>query len=242
MSADGDSGGCDGDVRQDYYVYVHRDRESGVPFYVGKGVGQRAYRRDRNELWKKKVDSLAKGYDVEIVKANLTESDAQDLEICQILKYKRIEEGGTLVNKSAGDGIVFAIGIPFEDEGNVEYEKASYPTVTRERKHEFAQETLEELQGFSDAYDRIVDETKDDVTDLEESLGSTIAEIQDSAERIRKRTAVYQQLCWDLEQGLESLEYDLELFDGDEEDKALVALATQVAAYLKGRVVVIRGA
>ena len=32
------------------YVYAHRDAK-GVPFYIGKGIGRRAWSQDRHPLW-----------------------------------------------------------------------------------------------------------------------------------------------------------------------------------------------
>jgi len=233
--------GCDDDVRQEYYVYIHRDKATGVPFYVGKGIGGRAHRREgRNELWKQRVESLANGYEVEIVGDNLTEDDARDLEICLILKYKTTEQGGTFVNKSAGDGVAFAVGFPILP-GNDDYKKASYREVTREQKHEFAQGILERMRSFADSCGRVVDDTKDELTDLEEVLGSTIADVQESAEKVRKRKATYRQFCWELEQTLEDLEYELERSSGEDEDGEVPTLAGAVTVYLKDRVAFVRG-
>lgn len=73
---------CDGDVRKEHYVYIHKDKATGVPFYVGKGVGRRAHsRKGRNHLWHEKDESLANDYAVEIVEQGLTEDDACDLEM-----------------------------------------------------------------------------------------------------------------------------------------------------------------
>ncbi|MCH8146981.1 MAG: hypothetical protein IH987_03180 [Planctomycetes bacterium] len=212
------SSGCDDDVRQDYYVYVHKDKATGVPFYVGKGVANRAYRREgRNQLWKQRVENLANGYEVEIAEDNLTEDEARDLEIDLILKHKRMDEGGTLVNKSPGDGVAFVIGFPILG-GDGEYKNASYRVVTKEQKHEFAQGILARMRGFADSCGRVVDDTKDELAELEEVLVETIAEVQELAEKVRKRRATYKKFCWVLEQTLEALEYELEFPSAEDED------------------------
>jgi hypothetical protein len=67
--------------RRDFYVYVHKD-DSGLIFYVGKGTGRRAWSaEDRHEVWKRYVRERLNGrYDVMIVKGDLTEDEALELE------------------------------------------------------------------------------------------------------------------------------------------------------------------
>lgn len=62
-------------------MYVHRDK-SGRIFYVGKGTGDRAYRRDsRHPVWHAYVQRRLNGeYDVQIIRDNLTEEEAESLE------------------------------------------------------------------------------------------------------------------------------------------------------------------
>lgn len=80
------------DETKKYYVYVHKDPE-GTVFYVGKGTGRRAWAKDRHGLWKKYVERFDGKYTVEIVKDNLTEQEALDLENSLMNKY-----GGQLIN------------------------------------------------------------------------------------------------------------------------------------------------
>ncbi len=70
-----------GNVRRDYYVYVHKD-SGGRAFYVGKGTGRRAYSTERrNPFWKQYVESRLNGqFDVEIVRSGLTEGEAYRVE------------------------------------------------------------------------------------------------------------------------------------------------------------------
>jgi predicted regulator of amino acid metabolism with ACT domain len=70
-----------------FYVYLHKRPIDGSVFYVGKGCGNRAYvSRERNKHWKHVVEKY-NGFDVEIVKENLTEQDAFNLEKELILHY-----------------------------------------------------------------------------------------------------------------------------------------------------------
>jgi DNA-binding transcriptional regulator YiaG len=72
-----------------HYIYQHRavsPREKGVVFYVGKGTGRRAWRKDkRNQHWKSTVAKY--GYTVDILTDGLSEEEAYDLETGFILLY-----------------------------------------------------------------------------------------------------------------------------------------------------------
>ncbi|MCX5830148.1 MAG: hypothetical protein NTV58_19435 [Deltaproteobacteria bacterium] len=63
-----------------YYVYAHLD-SSGQVFYVGKGMGRRAWSIDRHPLWSRYVDKHLKGeYQVRILHDNLSAADAEEVE------------------------------------------------------------------------------------------------------------------------------------------------------------------
>jgi len=87
-----------------FYVYAHYNNENDeFPFYVGKGKGSRAYNTKRSELWKEKASN---GLIVKILKDNLTETEAYNLEIKLIKQYGRILYGnGTLVNIAPGGAL-----------------------------------------------------------------------------------------------------------------------------------------
>jgi len=80
-----------------FYVY-HWLREDGTPYYVGKGQTNRAF--DKRRLYIPSKDRI------KIVKDNLIEQQALDLEMEEILKYGRKDLGtGILRNKTeGGDG------------------------------------------------------------------------------------------------------------------------------------------
>lgn len=68
-----------------YYVYLHRRKDSGEVFYIGKGKNKRHLSsRDRNKDWKRIVNEY--GFYSEIIKENLTNEDASTLEFSLIAK------------------------------------------------------------------------------------------------------------------------------------------------------------
>ena len=76
-----------------FYVYAHNDSE-GKTFYIGKGKGRRAWSKDRHSLWDLYVDKyLCNKYQVLILKDNLSEAEAEELESEWIAYY-----GTQLVN------------------------------------------------------------------------------------------------------------------------------------------------
>ena len=82
-----------------YYVYQYV-RDDQTPYYIGKGKDDRAWvshRRSNGAEIKPKDNSR-----IQIIKENLTEQEAWDLETELIQKYELKENGGILVNLTYG--------------------------------------------------------------------------------------------------------------------------------------------
>lgn len=62
-----------------YYVYLHKRKDNGVVFYVGKGSGERYKRTKRYKNWQK-IYNEAGGFYSEIYKENISENEALELE------------------------------------------------------------------------------------------------------------------------------------------------------------------
>ena len=85
-----------------FYVYQHLKADSGEIFYVGKGMGRRAYDSyHRSKYWKNIV--AKHGLTVEFLKLNITEPESLELEIATIEKYRH--QGLQIINMTdGGDG------------------------------------------------------------------------------------------------------------------------------------------
>lgn len=88
-----------------YYIYLHIKLDSGEPFYVGKGNGNRAYcKYRRSNLWKNIVNKH--NYDIIFLEEELTNSKALEREIYWINRIGRRDlDLGPLANlTNGGDG------------------------------------------------------------------------------------------------------------------------------------------
>lgn len=73
-------------LENNYYVYYHKRLKDNSIFYVGKGKGKRAYSKSmRNVHWQNIVNKDI-GFIVEIIKENLTNKTALELEIVRNVK------------------------------------------------------------------------------------------------------------------------------------------------------------
>ena len=108
-------------IERGYYVYLHRDRATGRVFYVGKGHGRRAWETGRrNQVWKNTVSTLYDGWDVELVRDDLSEIEAFELEEELVETYGgSAPDGGALTNLIPGgeSPVSVTVALPFDDRG-----------------------------------------------------------------------------------------------------------------------------
>ncbi len=125
-----------------HYIYFHKRADDGVVFYVGIGIGRRAYREsNRSQFWKRIVEKH--GYNIEFPHKDLTQDEAKQLEIHYISAFGRLDRGtGTLCNMTdGGDG---RTGYKCTDETKEKMRKASTGVkFTEERKRKIGEKSRE---------------------------------------------------------------------------------------------------
>lgn len=174
----------DDDVIRCFYVYKHVDSATGVPFYVGKGRGRRAYHKsNRTQVWKDRVASLKDGYDVEIVEEDLTERAAYGLEFDLISELQE-----KLANQTAGGSlsgeftVALSFKLPFELPP-----PGPFKDLTNEEKYRLAQEVHEFMTPLRTEFDRSLGPDWDRDDDLAGILDEAIETLEESARNVMKR-------------------------------------------------------
>jgi hypothetical protein len=127
-----------------HYVYVHKGPD-GTVFYVGKGTGNRAYSKDRGPDWDWYVKSvLGDQFSVELVRENVSEADALELEDLLMQRY-----GATIINLQNFHS-------PLDQTKFMEYSHAMnlYGDARKEAEALAATGRIDEaVTGFGTAYD-----------------------------------------------------------------------------------------
>ncbi len=233
------------EVEQGYYVYLHKDKDSGVPFYVGKGKQRRAYSKEgHNWYWHEKVNSLKNGYVVEIVKDNLTELEACSLEQELIQKYgKTWNKTGPLVNLTDGAAIEggeiicgFSIILPESIQKALEESDAQkkYKDLSSSEISDIASSLLKEMKVMQDTFYTYHD--SDTETDYEIDLQMCIDQMLDSAKLLLKHKIVYRDFTIDLEDARDDIELELKEISESKEKKEMVSLGQKLYRLLNSTV------
>ena len=212
----------DDGVERGYYVYLHKDKETGHVFYVGKGSGRRAWETGRrSNAWKEKVASLTNGWEAEILAKDLSELEALGLEEDAIEKYGGDAwSGGTLTNRTPGGEHPLSVGIGFRltEEGarwQAAYHQArkfvSLPRVEQEAivkaLNRAIAPVMSQLEALRDEAENSGDEEFGDrVMDVE----GMVEDIRTTSSDFLRRRISWKSLGIDLEEDLENFESELE--------------------------------
>lgn len=102
------------DIKDHFYVYLHIRVDTKEIFYIGKGTGDRAYRKNNRSKWWNNIVNKH-DYIVHIVDEKLSEATAFELETFLISEIGRADLNlGPLINMTnGGDGVS---GYKFTDE------------------------------------------------------------------------------------------------------------------------------
>ena len=86
-------------MMNNYYVYEHRKADTGEVFYIGKGTGRRAYRKDKRSQYWKNIEAKH-GRTVHMIAENIDEELALLIEVEAIDSARK--HGVTLCNMTDG--------------------------------------------------------------------------------------------------------------------------------------------
>jgi hypothetical protein len=236
------------DVERGYYVYLHRNRATLAPFYVGKGKGRRAYDVEgRHPDWHEMVNSLAAGFDTEIVKNELTEEESFQLERALIRKYGKISDGtGTLVNVTNGGSLDFGeasveFGIVLPPEAaeafRVDYEAKTYRRLRPEERKSLSESIIIKMRQLRARYEKKV--VEDQETDFEMEVENLLWGAGQLAEKYAKRKVSSKVFGVELEDLYEDSESHLE--DSKGEKPELVVIVKEFRAFIEEKVNDLKG-
>ena len=236
------------EVERGYYVYVHKDKRTGTPFYVGKGKGDRATREDRrNPGWVEKVRSLPEGHEVEIAEDDLSEEEAYNLERELIRKYGKVSDGtGPLVNRTDGGWLDGAegpleIGIQLPPEMaealREDYENRPCRKLTKSERADLCKLLSDQTAGLIDRFEEAVEDAE---TDFELAVDGGVWQIHQAADKLSRRKMSIRDFAFELEDTLEDLADCLEEVEVKKERKACVAIARELLALLQDKVAFMR--
>ena len=228
-------------VKRGYYVYVHKDHATGEVFYVGKGDGQRAWKTEsRHYKWHEKVASLTNGWDVEIVKKDLSEIEAFELEAELVEQYGGCAaDGGKLTNMVPGgeDPLSIRFGIKFDDGGWSEayYNTRKFKEFPRSEEEAIVKELNKELDAILSELSHLGQESEDNnneklsdsVTDLDCFIGS----LRDTSSDFLRHRLSWKDFALTLEETLDDLESEIEdVAKYHEKTKPLLKQACKITA------------
>ena len=212
---------ADVDAISDFYVYLHKDPKTGIPFYVGRGRGKRAYdRTSRHKEWYDFVETIGGRFKVEIVEKNLRESDAGEIEANLIAKYGKKRDGaGPLVNWTDGG----------EDEmGNltisIDISDLLSPESKEHQKKKYGATVYrvllgEERERFINKFSEILESLLDDLDDIHgeedewSSLEATLSTLESYTLQFSKKGISSQDMAFYIDEAIESLQSDLKYAD-----------------------------
>jgi hypothetical protein len=236
---------ADVDVISDFYVYLHKDPKTGIPFYVGRGRGKRAYdRTSRHKEWHDFVETIGGRFEVEIVERNLRESDAGEIEANLIAQYGKKRDGvGPLVNWTDGGedemGYQAAISLEipidifeakFIEDGKKKYEATVYRVLLGEERERFVNKLSEILESLLDDLDDIYG-GEDECSSLEVTLNT----LESYTLQFSKRRISSQDMAFYIDGEIDSLQLDFEYADTlRKELKAILKRAIRELREIRG--------
>lgn len=212
----------DNDVQRGYYVYLHKDNATGTVFYVGKGYGDRAWRKDgRNQLWQEHVKSLSDGWCVEIAEDDLSEIEAFEIEADLVERFGGPAAlDGALTNWIPGgeEPASVSVDIPLSvlGESFATYDEAYaqarvFTKLTRQQEGELIDWIVESFEAIGkERMTAHIEAIKSGNPPQSHDLEDHIRECQSVAEERKRKRISWKDFCLNFEEAFEQFEFELE--------------------------------
>jgi hypothetical protein len=195
----------DGDgVERGYYVYAHKNSHTNEVFYVGKGHGRRAWDKNRPQEWQDKIASLGDAWTIEIIKDNLSELEAFQLEHDKVTEYGGpAGSGGKLINVIPGgeQPLAVTLSVQIQDFGWYEAYRVArrFRVAPRIEQEQLVKDCLAQIDSIETALDDLHDEASesqnDSLVDSAWTIGNSLRNlIEDGNNFLRKRIS-WKELC-----------------------------------------------
>ena len=234
-------------VKRGYYVYLHRDRTTGEVFYVGKGNARRAWETERRHAkWKEVVSSLTNGWEVEVVKQDLSEIEAFELEAELVEKHGGCAaNGGTLANWVPGgeDPASVRLAIQFDDGGwSAAYCNArKFKEFTRGKEEDSVRDlnkNLDPIVGYLAVLQEEADDRDDEkLSDSVAYLECIVGDLRDVSSDFLQRRVSWKDFALSLEEATDDLESELEDSGGcHKKVRPLLKSAFELTSKFLGRI------
>jgi len=210
-------------VKRGYYVYFHKNKSTGEVFYIGKGSGDRAWDKTRrNKLWRSEVEKLSDGWDIEIIKRNLSENEAfyYEEKFIQSAGGSRAEGGG-LTNWVPGgehpSSLKIEIPIELSSDEQKNYESKIYKKYSRKEQEVIAESINKTLVSLTERLDELESEGDSDGNEmLSDSSSMAIiifGHLPDVSDDFKRRRISWKDFCVDIEKSLAEIEDEMEYKD-----------------------------
>ncbi|MCK4886356.1 MAG: hypothetical protein KAS96_03150, partial [Planctomycetes bacterium] len=215
-----------------FYVYIHKDKQTGIPFYVGKGRGKRAHSKNRSGDWHKKIESLPDGYEVVIIKSKISETEAYELENELIEKYGNVyDNSGSLVNRLPGgdvlygEGLSFNIQLPAEFAKFCEYE-SDFKDLNEKQQKDFINSIEPKIKELSECYIMILKKQDDEeMTLLQNSVDNFLIDVPKAIKKYNSEKISFREFASYFENYIEDIESDLEKVAEEPQREDVIHLA-----------------
>ncbi|MDG1849270.1 MAG: hypothetical protein P8I82_02100 [Flavobacteriales bacterium] len=186
---------------KDYYVYIHLNPSNNEIFYVGKGKGRRkTSKSSRNEKWVKYVSNLTEAFKVIVLKNNLSEREAFDLETRVLSKVDWHYEDETTnildsepnVNNGTFVQICFGKSINTENnqEINTRFKNSTDEEIIKTLLEFPNQKIMQEIQRDFDLIFDFFHDNYDDLEEIDQDVFIGIESILDSINDLIERYEV----------------------------------------------------